>query len=83
MTCPHNFSAVDLGGVWQIDAGHARGMGDTGAASTFVQVNPHSNPGSPATWHTTTTTGGAYTLRHTGFLVLEHPVYLPSSSGFP
>ena len=34
----HNFSAVNIGGVWQIDAGHARGLGDTGAPSTFVQV---------------------------------------------
>ena len=34
----HNFSAVNIGGVWQIDAGHARGLGDIGAPSTFVQV---------------------------------------------
>jgi len=42
----HNYSAVRLdengviggSGVWQIDAGHARGVGDTGAPSTFVRV---------------------------------------------
>ena len=42
----HNYSAVRLDengvmggdGVWQIDAGHARGVGDTGAPSTFVRV---------------------------------------------
>ncbi len=42
----HNYSAVRIdengviggAGVWQIDAGHARGVGDTGAPSTFVRV---------------------------------------------
>jgi predicted phosphodiesterase len=32
----HNFSAYQDSGVWQIDAGHARGFADTGARSTFV-----------------------------------------------
>jgi hypothetical protein len=32
----HNFSVVKINEVWQIDAGHARGTGDTGARSTFV-----------------------------------------------
>jgi hypothetical protein len=35
----HNYSAVQIDGVWQIDAGHARGMGDTGAPSTFLIVH--------------------------------------------
>jgi hypothetical protein len=42
----HNYSAVRIdengviggAGVWQIDAGHARGVGDTGSPSTFVRV---------------------------------------------
>lgn len=34
----HNFSYINIDGVWQVDAGHARGVGDTGAASTFVMV---------------------------------------------
>jgi hypothetical protein len=34
----HNYSAVNVDGVWQVDAGHARGAGDTGAPSTFVVV---------------------------------------------
>lgn len=39
----HNYSAVQVDGVWQIDAGHARGAGDTGAPSTFlvIQVDGH------------------------------------------
>jgi len=32
----HNYSAVLINGVWQIDVGHARGTGDTGSRSTFV-----------------------------------------------
>jgi hypothetical protein len=32
----HNYSTFKKDGVWQIDAGHARGAGDTGARSTFV-----------------------------------------------
>jgi hypothetical protein len=35
----HNYSAVNIDGVWQLDAGHARGAGDTGAPSTFLIVN--------------------------------------------
>jgi hypothetical protein len=42
----HNYSAVRIDengviggdGVWQIDAGHARGVGDIGAPSTFVRI---------------------------------------------
>jgi hypothetical protein len=35
----HNYSAMNVDGVWQVDAGHARGAGDTGAPSTFVVVH--------------------------------------------
>ena len=35
----HNYSAVKVNGVWQIDGGHARGNGDTGAPSTFVLIH--------------------------------------------
>ena len=43
----HSYSAVKIGssgviddpsGVWQIDSGHARGTGDTGARSTFLML---------------------------------------------
>jgi len=33
----HNTSITNLNGVWQIDAGHARGKGDPGAPSTFLK----------------------------------------------
>lgn len=34
----HNTSAVKVEGLWQLDAGHARGAGDSGAPSTFMKV---------------------------------------------
>ncbi len=34
----HNYSVVQVNGVTQMDAGHARGTGDPGAPSTFIQV---------------------------------------------
>ncbi|MDY0040622.1 MAG: metallophosphoesterase [Desulforhabdus sp.] len=34
----HNYSAVQIDGVWQLDSGHARGRADTGAPSTFLVV---------------------------------------------
>jgi hypothetical protein len=35
----HNCSVVQVDGVWQLDSGHARGLGDTGAPSTFLMVH--------------------------------------------
>jgi len=32
----HNYSSVNYDGVWQINAGHAKGTGDQGAKSTFI-----------------------------------------------
>lgn len=34
----HNYSAVEIEGVWQVDVGHARGSGDLGARSTFARI---------------------------------------------
>ncbi|MGC9313001.1 MAG: metallophosphoesterase family protein, partial [Sediminispirochaetaceae bacterium] len=34
----HNYSSDQFDGVWQIDVGHARGIFDTGARSTFVML---------------------------------------------
>ena len=34
----HNYSAIKIDGVWQVDTGHARGTGDTGAPSTFIKI---------------------------------------------
>ena len=35
----HNYSIVKVNSLWHIDAGHARGTGDMGARSTFVNIN--------------------------------------------
>ncbi len=35
----HNASVAKINGVWQVDAGHARGLGDKGAPSTFVRIH--------------------------------------------
>ncbi len=34
----HNFSFARINGLWQLDAGHCRGMGDKSARSTFLKV---------------------------------------------
>ena len=34
----HDASARRIDGVWQLDCGHARGRGDTGAPSTFLRI---------------------------------------------
>jgi len=34
----HCTSLAKINGVWQVDSGHARGLGDEGAASTFLKV---------------------------------------------
>jgi hypothetical protein len=34
----HNASVARINGLWQIDCGHARGLGDPGAASTFLKL---------------------------------------------
>jgi hypothetical protein len=35
----HNYSAVKIDGVWQLNSGHARGQGDIGAPSTFLLIH--------------------------------------------
>jgi hypothetical protein len=64
----HNFSAAMIDGVWQLDAGHARGLGDTGAQSTFILVHVD---GSIVTFeaYRDDASGGPYTLAHRGVLV--------------
>jgi len=71
----HNYSIVEIDGVWQLDAGHARGKGDIGARSTFILI--HVN-GDIVTFETyrDDAKDGSYTLAHRGTLagVL---IYLP------
>lgn len=39
----HNFSHAKINGIWQIDTGHSRGIGDSGARSTFLKINVSGN----------------------------------------
>lgn len=62
----HNYSTFLTGGVWQIDVGHARGYGDTGARSTFVMFYVMDDG---SVWHTTyrlNLAGHNYELTETG-----------------
>jgi hypothetical protein len=65
----HNYSTVDLDGVWQIDAGHAKGRGDRGAPSTFVLVHVNGDSVSFDTYRETFKGGYDYDdITHHGVL---------------
>jgi hypothetical protein len=76
----HNYSAVNVGGVWQLDAGHARGLGDTGARSTFVMVHVTDDAVTFETYRDDAS-GGEYVLVEQGHLWLRPRVYLPAVMG--
>jgi predicted phosphodiesterase len=71
----HNYSVNKLDGVWQMDAGHARGLGDNGARSTFLLVRVHTD-GVAFEAYRDDNHGGAYTLRQAGILAGKN-VFLP------
>ncbi len=63
----HCYSAEQLYGIWQIDAGHSRGLGDSVARSTFVMI--HVN-GPMVTYETYRDDGhgGPYGMADSGYL---------------
>jgi len=63
----HNFSAIQIDGVWQIDVGHARGLGDPEAPSTLALVWVRGMASSFDIYRDDAQ-GGAYTLQHRGIL---------------
>jgi hypothetical protein len=64
----HNYSVIKIDGVWQIDAGHARGLADTGAPSTFMKMTVYDTGDvSYQTWRQDITTG-EYSLQDEGQL---------------
>ncbi len=72
----HNSSAVQVDGVWQLDAGHARGIGDTGAPSTFILIRVD---GPSVVFEIYRDFGGgAYTLAERGMLAVPVMLYLPA-----
>jgi len=64
----HNFSAVNIDGVWQLDAGHARGLGDTGAMSTFVLTDIVDDT---VTYDAYRESGGVYNAMHSDLIACE------------
>lgn len=63
----HDYSLVRINGVWQLDAGHARGLADANVPSTFVLVHVHGNSITFETYRDDAA-GGHYTLAHSGSL---------------
>jgi hypothetical protein len=64
----HDYSVIVIDGVWQIDSGHARGVADTGARSTFVKVSVSTGGAvSYETWRLDQASG-AYLLSDSGNL---------------
>jgi len=60
----HNFSYSTINGLWQLDVGHARGIGDRGAPSTFLKLFV----GKQTSWvevYRDDANGGPYVLTHT------------------
>lgn len=72
----HNYSAVLVNGLWQLDAGHARGLGDPEVPSTFILVHVR---GLAVTFETyrDDMRGGAYTLADRGTLATPFSIYMP------
>ena len=63
----HNYSAKQIGGVWQLDVAHARGLGDPGARSTFVLLHVRGGAVRYEVYRDDAQ-GGDYTLAHGGHL---------------
>ncbi len=60
----HNFSFAKINDIWQLDAGHGRGIGDKGARSTFLRFSVGNN----TCWaevYRNSGNGGPYSLTHT------------------
>ena len=72
----HNYSAVEIAGVWQVDGGHARGLGDTGVRSTFLVVRA-GRSGVYLEAYRDDAAGGAYTLWDGRYLRMAHRTMLP------
>jgi hypothetical protein len=63
----HNFSVTDMGGVWQVDPGQARGLCDPGARSTIMMVHIYGDVVVYEAYRDDAN-GGPYSLAATGAL---------------
>lgn len=64
----HNFSAIEIDGVWQIDVGHARGIGDIGSPSTFVMVHVDGDAVSYDVYRLNMEAENKYEIRHSNVI---------------
>ncbi len=60
----HDYSAALINGLWQIDAGHSRGLGDKEARSTFLRVRVNGDNVSVEVYRDDSA-GGPYQLTRT------------------
>jgi hypothetical protein len=72
----HNYSAVRIEGVWQLDVGHARGLADTGAQSTFALIEVGEGFVRYEVYRDDAS-GGSYSRRHMGYFQAVDEVFLP------
>jgi hypothetical protein len=72
----HNYSAVRIEGVWQLDVGHARGIGDTRAMSTFAVIEVGEGFVRYEVYRDDAN-GGSYTRKHGGYFRTVNEEYLP------
>ncbi|MGQ9466785.1 MAG: metallophosphoesterase family protein [Anaerolineae bacterium] len=71
----HNYSAIQVDSVWQLDVGHARGMGDPEVPSTFILVRVD---GPSVVFETYRDFGSGYVLADSGVLAVPFTLYLPA-----
>lgn len=72
----HNYSSGYVDGLWQVDVGHARGLGDTGAPSTFILIHVRGDTIQFEAYRDDAN-GGSYSLKHAGFLLAPHALHFP------
>jgi predicted phosphodiesterase len=63
----HNYSIAKINKLWHVDVGHARGTGDKGARSTFIEVVIDKNGVGYRTFRINSKTG-KYEVTDTGSL---------------
>ncbi len=64
----HNASIINVDGVFQLDVGHSRGIGDQGAASSFAKIYVDNNSVYYEIYRDDAN-GGRYTLKKQGYFV--------------